>query len=111
MSNRAFVVFLLLLPCHLIINSATLMKRDDILWKGIIEDIFDDFLLFFFKEEASLFDIDRGFEFLDKELEQIFPGAEDASAPKFVDKLVKVFTKNNTEECPPVPFGRGCWCI
>jgi len=42
------------------------MKRDDTLWKAILEDLFDDFLVFFFKEDAKLFDLDRGFEFLDK---------------------------------------------
>lgn len=72
------------------------MYRDDSLWKAILEDIFDDFLLYFFKENAALFDFDKGFTFLDKELEQLFP-AQDSAAPKFVDKLVKVFTKDGTE--------------
>ena len=74
------------------------MKRDDTLWKAILEDLFDDFLVFFFKEDAKLFDLDRGFEFLDKELEQLFPTEGDLAHPKFVDKLVKVFTKDGREE-------------
>ncbi len=74
------------------------MKRDDTLWKAILEDLFDDFLVFFFKEEAKLFDLGRGFEFLDKKLEQLFPTEGDIAHPKFVDKLVKVFTKDGREE-------------
>jgi len=75
------------------------MKRDDTLWKAILEDLFDDFLRLFFKGGAELFDLERGFEFLDKELEQLFPSADDKAGTKFVDKLVKVFTKTGKEEC------------
>ncbi len=74
------------------------MKRDDTLWKGILEAVFDDFLVFFFKEKAELFDFDKGFVFLDKELEQLFPTGGERDSPKFVDKLVKVFTKDGNEE-------------
>ena len=49
------------------------MKRDDALWKGILEDLFDDFLRFYFPESVDLFDFNRKFVFLDKELEQLFP--------------------------------------
>ena len=74
------------------------MKRDDTLWKAILEDVFDDFLVFFFEKKAELFDLKRGFEFLDKELEQLFPWEEGAAYPKFVDKLVKVFRKTGQED-------------
>jgi hypothetical protein len=75
------------------------MKRDDSLWKAILEDVFDDFLLFFFEEQAAMFDFDKEFVFLDKELEQLFlNGEEIAGGVKFVDKLVKVFTKSGNEE-------------
>jgi hypothetical protein len=74
------------------------MKRDDALWKGIIEDLFDDFLKFYFPESIDLFDFNRKFVFLDKELEQLFPQQQDDFSPKYVDKLVKVFTKKGTEE-------------
>lgn len=70
------------------------MKRDDSLWKAILEDIFDDFLLFFYPSAEQLFDMERGFEFLDKELEQLFPSNENEFNPKYVDKLVKVFTRD-----------------
>jgi hypothetical protein len=74
------------------------MKRDDALWKGIIEDLFDDFLKFYFPESIDLFDFNRKFVFLDKELEQLFPQQQDDFSPKYVDKLVKVFTKKGKEE-------------
>lgn len=73
------------------------MKRNDTLWKGILENIFDDFLHYFFGNADKLFDLQKGFEFLDKELEQLFP-ADELEAPKFVDKLVKVFSKSGREE-------------
>ena len=73
------------------------MKRNDTLWKGILESLFPDFLKYFFKDADVLFDMEKGFQFLDKELEQLFP-AEEIKAPRFVDKLVKVFTKSGREE-------------
>ncbi|OJV12367.1 MAG: hypothetical protein BGO21_06375 [Dyadobacter sp. 50-39] len=32
------------------------MKRDDTLWKSILEDIFEDFLIFFYPDAGSFFD-------------------------------------------------------
>ena len=72
-------------------------KAKDVLWKGIIEDLFADFLRFFYAGADELFDMDRGFEFLDKELAQLYSG-QDIQDPKFVDKLVKVYKKDGTEE-------------
>ena len=69
------------------------MKRDDSLWKAILEDVFDDFLRFFFPNADELFYLDKGFEYLDKELEQLFPPDQDTYKPRYVDKLVKVFTR------------------
>jgi predicted transposase/invertase (TIGR01784 family) len=74
------------------------MKRDDSLWKAILEDVFDDFLYFFFDDADEIFDFSRPFEFLDKELEQLFPTNPDEFSPKYVDKLVKVFTKAGEEQ-------------
>ncbi len=68
------------------------MHRNDYLWKGIIEHVTDDFLRFFFPEADTIFDMERGFSYLDKELAELFPG-EDGSDMRFVDKLIKVFTK------------------
>lgn len=74
------------------------MKRDDSLWKAILEDVFDDFLRFFFDNAEELFDFGKPFEFLDKELEQLFPINPDDFSPKYVDKLIKVFTKTGDEK-------------
>ncbi|MGH2644504.1 MAG: hypothetical protein ACRDE2_11185, partial [Chitinophagaceae bacterium] len=74
------------------------MKKDDTLWKGILESLFDDFLRFFFPNADEIFDTKKGSIFLDKELEQLFPGNESMQSPKFVDKLIKVFTKEGSEE-------------
>jgi hypothetical protein len=73
------------------------MKKDDILWKGIIEDLPHHFIRFFFPQADTLIDFDRGFEFLDKELEELFP-MDDPDHPRFVDKLIKAFTLDGREE-------------
>jgi predicted transposase YdaD len=54
-------------------------------------------LRFFYVGADEIFDMDRGFEFLDKELGQLYPG-QDIMHPKFVDKLVKVYRKDGKEE-------------
>ena len=73
------------------------MKRDDTLWKGILEDLFDDFLRFVYPNADNIFDMARGFEFLDKELEDIFPQTDEENI-RYVDKLVKVWLKDGTEK-------------
>jgi predicted transposase YdaD len=73
------------------------MNRDDTLWKSILENVFEDFLHFFFPDASQLFDLQKGFQYLDKELEQLFP-EENSQAPKYVDKLAKVFTAQGKEE-------------
>ncbi|WP_184548464.1 hypothetical protein [Mucilaginibacter sp. FT3.2] len=75
------------------------MKRnDDILWKAALEDLFDDFLRFFYADADKLFDFEKGFQYLDKELDQLFPPDAGNYAPRYVDKLIKVFTKGGDEE-------------
>ena len=73
-------------------------RNEDILWKGILEDVFDDFLRFLIPSAEIIFDLDKGFEFLDKELEQVFPPENDEYSPKVIDKLVKVFTREGQED-------------
>ena len=73
------------------------MKHNDTLWKGILESLCEDFLRFFFEDSERLFDFGKEVQFLDKELEQLFP-MEGGEAPKFVDKLVKVFTRTGKEK-------------
>lgn len=46
----------------------------------------------------QIFDLNKGFEFLDKELEQVFPLGEAPSPSKVVDKLIKLYTIDGREE-------------
>jgi hypothetical protein len=32
------------------------MQKNDLLWKSILEDVFEDFLTFFYPESAQIFD-------------------------------------------------------
>jgi hypothetical protein len=67
----------------------------NILWKGIIEDFFESFILFFYPEFETSFDFAKGYEFLDKELDQLFP---ENSNSRHVDKLVKVFLQDGNPQ-------------
>ena len=67
----------------------------DTLWKGIIEDFFEEFLYYFYPNWAKQeVDFSKKFEFLDKELDVIYPSK---NKKRFADKLVKVFLKNGEE--------------
>ncbi|WP_276088243.1 hypothetical protein [Pedobacter sp. JY14-1] len=68
-------------------------RRDDELLKGILEDVFDDFLRFFFPNADELFHLDRKFVFLDKEFNRLFPPEQGTAGVRFVDKLVRVQLK------------------
>ena len=58
-------------------------------WKDVLEAYFSDFIAFFFPQAYREIDWSRGFEFLDKELQQV---VKDASLGKrLVDKLVKIY--------------------
>jgi hypothetical protein len=75
------------------------MRHDkDILWKGLLEWVFDDLLRFVFPEADKVFDMQKGFGFLDKELAELYPEPEKESDTRVVDKLVKVFRKDGGEE-------------
>jgi hypothetical protein len=65
-------------------------------WKEIFEQYFREFIEFFFPEAHSDIDWEKGYVFLDKELQQITRDA--ASGRKYVDKLVQVWLKNGKEE-------------
>ncbi|HTI07928.1 MAG TPA: hypothetical protein VL832_05210 [Puia sp.] len=41
-------------------------RKNDLLWKGMLEEIFDDLLRFIFPEVDQVLDMERGFQFLDK---------------------------------------------
>ena len=73
-------------------------KKDDQLWKAILENVFEDFLCFMHPDARQIFDLNKGFEFLDKELEQVFPSDDGEFSSKVVDKLVKLYRIDGVEE-------------
>ena len=54
-------------------------------WKEIIQLYFEDFMLFFFPQVHQEIDWNKGFEFLDQELQQVVRDAE--LGKRLVDKL------------------------
>lgn len=70
----------------------------DILWKGLLEWVFDDLLRFIFPNAEQVFDLERGFVFLDKELAQLYPEPEKKTNTRSVDKLVKAYHRDGREE-------------
>lgn len=73
-------------------------RKSDILWKVVLEDVFGDLLKFIFPDADEVYDLDRGFEYLDKELAELHPQPNEKTDSRFADKLVKVFHRNGTEE-------------
>lgn len=73
-------------------------RKNDILLKSAFEEAFPDLLRFFFKEADTIFDIDKGFEFMDKELSELFPELEKKGGSRFADMLVKTYLRNGSEE-------------
>jgi len=69
----------------------------DILWKGMIENVMEDLLLFVDPDIGKELDLERGFEYLDKELAEMYPDPEKPSNTRIVDKLVKVFLRDGSE--------------
>jgi predicted transposase/invertase (TIGR01784 family) len=67
----------------------------DALWKGIIESLAEDFIYFFFANYAHQIDFERGFEFLDTELQKLIP--DNPSNQRHADKLIKVWLKDGQE--------------
>ncbi len=65
-------------------------------WKQLITKQFKYFLEFFYDFVAQQVDWSKGFEFLDKELEKLFPEANESK--KYADKLVKLFLKDGSEQ-------------
>ncbi len=76
-----------------------LASEFDTAWKEALEWFFEPFLAFFFPVVHRGIDWNRGYEFMDKELQQIVPEA--ATGRGTVDKLVKVWT----------PAGQESWVL
>ena len=73
-------------------------KKNDILLKSAFEEFFPDLLHFFFRNANDIFNFDLGFEFLDKELSELFPVLKKKVGSRFVDMLVKAHLQNGEEE-------------
>ena len=73
-------------------------RKNDILLKSAFEEAFPDLLRFYFEDADGIFDIGRGFEFLDKELNEFFPDLEKKGGSRVVDMLVKTFLLSGKEE-------------
>lgn len=73
-------------------------RKSDILWKVVLEDLFADLLRFLFTDADEVYDMERGFEFLDKELAQLNPQPDEKKDSRFADKLVKVYHRDGVEE-------------
>ncbi|MGH7453318.1 MAG: hypothetical protein ACRENG_18355 [bacterium] len=72
------------------------MKQDSS-WRKILDKLLPEFLAFYFPEIHQAIDFEKGFEFLDKELQKILP-QEDDTGKRVVDKLVKVFLRDGSEK-------------
>jgi len=70
------------------------MKADSP-WTDILEAYFPRFIEFFFPDIFPEINWEKGYEFLDKELQKVAPDAE--TGRRTVDKLVKVWLKDGTE--------------
>ena len=64
-------------------------------WKDVIERYFQDFIQFFLPQAHGEIEWSRGFEFLDKELQQVVRDAE--LGLRLVDKLVKIWRTGGDE--------------
>jgi hypothetical protein len=71
------------------------MTEYDSPWKEALDAYFEAFLAFFFPQAHAAIDWSRGYEALDKELQQVVREAE--LGPRVVDKLVKVWLKGGAE--------------
>jgi len=73
-------------------------RIDDPLWKSILEQTFSHFLRFIFPDADAVFDLNRPFDYLDKEFEQLFPPESNGKGVRYVDKLVKVYLNDGSEQ-------------
>src|ERR1700743_1800034 len=73
-------------------------RKSDILWKVIMEEVFGDVLRFIFPDADEVYNMERGFEFLDKELAELDPQPDEEKDSRFADKLVKVYHRDGVEE-------------
>ena len=73
-------------------------RKSDILWKVIMEEVFADLLRFVYPDADDVYNMERGFEFLDKELAELNPQPDEEKDSRFADKLVKAYHRDGVEE-------------
>lgn len=71
-------------------------KIFDRTWKDGIEDLFEDFLLFFVPELHAKVNFQMKYSFLDKELLEMYLKGEDET--KYPDKLIEIQLKDNQKK-------------
>lgn len=74
------------------------LRKSDSLWKVVMVEVFDDLLRFIFPNADQVYDMERGFQFLDKELAQLYPEPDKEKDSRFADELVKVYHRDGQEE-------------
>jgi len=80
------------------VNGKVMRHNKDTLWKGVLQWVLADLLRFVFPNAEEVFDFDRKFVYLDKELAQLDAGAGKRTDIRYADNLVKVFRKDGEEE-------------
>ena len=78
------------------ISGETVYSEADSGWKEAIEIYFKQFVSFFFPAIYDEVDLEKGYQFLDKELEKIVKSS--MIGKRFADKLVKVYLKDGAEK-------------
>lgn len=73
-------------------------RQSDELLKGAFEEHFPDFLRFLYPNAGEIFDLNRGVQFLDKELLTIVPNRERKKGKRIADLLAKIYMRNGTEK-------------
>jgi len=63
-----------------------------------MEEVFPDLLRFIYSDADDEYNMERGFEFLDKELAELNPQPDKEKDSRFADKLVKVYHRDGVEE-------------
>ncbi len=76
-----------------------MIRKEDNLWKAIIEDFAVDFISFTLPDAHKILNLQQTPEFLDKELEQVHIAENAHFTTKIVDKLIKVYTHKGGDDC------------
>jgi hypothetical protein len=72
-------------------------RPDDLLWKAILNDHFNDILRFVFPQAEQIFDFTKKIASLDKDLQKMLPDPWRKPNIRVVDTLAKKQRKDQTE--------------